>query len=399
MATFNGIAYFIDKQPIPALMFSTDACNSGGAGFYGGDRFYVHWEADEPHICDSHINEKELYTILLAARRWGPLWTNKRVTVYTDSDSSACALNKGTSPSPSFMQHIRELFWISATNNFLMTARHVKGTENTLADALSRLTDPTCATRAETDLEQWSRQNSDVMQIKCDHPPVSANALSVLPPQATSWIARLLWTRTPGPGYAVFLARTLKFSSIVGYLNIIRILHHEAGYENPLQDNWLLQTTLRGIRRYHGDSVQQKLPITPSILRAIHNKLDFSRAYHVVFWAACVVAFFSFFRAVITVRWSKTIQFKERTVLIPIPRITDCPLCPTTAVEKAFYLTDTAEPDGPTFVLPQETGPGFTPLTHKPLVTTLRTLLRQCGYPDSAYSGHSFRRVRMRTPT
>ncbi|KAI8516940.1 hypothetical protein Bbelb_055210 [Branchiostoma belcheri] len=149
-------------------------------------------------MCDSHINEKELFTILLAARRWGLLWTNKRVTVYTDSDSSACALNKGTPPppSPSFMQHIRELFWISATNNFLMTARHVKGTENTLADALSRLTDPTCATRAETDLEQWSRQNSDVIQIKCDHPPVSANALSVLPPQATSWIARLLWTRT-----------------------------------------------------------------------------------------------------------------------------------------------------------------------------------------------------------
>ncbi|XP_019631166.1 PREDICTED: uncharacterized protein LOC109475066 [Branchiostoma belcheri] len=96
--------------------------------------------------------------------------------------------------------------------------------------------------------------------------------------------------------YAVFLARTLKFSSIVGYLNIIRIFHQEAGYENPLQDNWLLQTTLRGIRRHHGDSDQQKLPITPSILRAIHNKLDFSWAYHVVFWAACGVAFFSFFR-------------------------------------------------------------------------------------------------------
>ncbi|KAI8487173.1 hypothetical protein Bbelb_349710 [Branchiostoma belcheri] len=48
--------------------------------------------------------------------------------------------------------------------------------------------------------------------------------------------------------YAVFLARTLKFSSIVGYLNIIRILHQEAGYENPPQDNWLPHNSLCGIR-------------------------------------------------------------------------------------------------------------------------------------------------------
>ncbi|XP_035676227.1 integrase/recombinase xerD homolog [Branchiostoma floridae] len=223
--------------------------------------------------------------------------------------------------------------------------------------------------------------------------------------------------------YAVFLARTLQYSSIVNYINIIRILHQEAGYGNPMQDNWLLQTTLRGIRRINGASVKQKLPITPDVLRAIHERLDLDQTQDVVFWAACTVAFFSFFRksnllpkttktfdpskqlcrkdfrifdwgAIITVRWSKTIQFKERTLQIPIPRIPGSPLCPTTALETAFSRTSTAAADGPAFVLPQETGQGvrFAALTHQPFVKTLRHLLKQCGYKDSDYSGHSFRR-------
>ncbi|XP_066298120.1 integrase/recombinase xerD homolog [Branchiostoma lanceolatum] len=221
--------------------------------------------------------------------------------------------------------------------------------------------------------------------------------------------------------YAVFLARTLKYNSIVNYLNIVRVLHQEAGLANPLHDNWLLQTTLRGIRRIHGDCVTQKLPITPDILRAMYLQLDFTQAKHVVFWAACLVGFFSFFRksnllpktaktfdpvkhlcrkdfrffewgAVITVRWSKTIQFRERTLQIPIPRVNGSPLCPTAALEKAFALTHAANRDGPAFVLPQETGTRYVPLTHQPFVTLLRHLLHLCGYPKTQYSGHSLRR-------
>ncbi|XP_078695708.1 LOW QUALITY PROTEIN: uncharacterized protein LOC144924455 [Branchiostoma floridae x Branchiostoma belcheri] len=279
--------------------YSADACISGGAGFYGGDWFYVHWEADEPHMCDSHINEKELYTILLTAP------AHRLLSCDT---SESC--------------HI---------------------------------------------LDSEASMDTDIQRFRC----------------------------------------------IVGYLNIIRILHQEAGYENPLEDNWLLQTTLRGIRRHHGDSDQHParhpqqtgfLPGLPcSILGSLcgcfllvlykSNVLPKTAKDFDATKQMCRKDFRFFDRgAVITVRWSKTIQFKERTVLIPIARITDSPLCPTTAVEKAFSLTDTAEPDRPAFVLPQETGPGFTPLTHKPFVTTLRTLLSQCGYPDSAYSGHSFRR-------
>ena len=38
--------------------------------------------------------------------------------------------------------------------------------------------------------------------------------------------------------YAAFLARSLKQSSIAGYLNIIGLMHKEFGIPNPLTDNW-----------------------------------------------------------------------------------------------------------------------------------------------------------------
>lgn len=41
----------------------------------------------------------------------------------------------------------------------------------------------------------------------------------------------------------------------------------------------------------------------------------------------------------ITIRWSKTIQFRERVVEIPLPCIPRSRLCPTTAIIHAFSFT------------------------------------------------------------
>ena len=47
--------------------------------------------------------------------------------------------------------------------------------------------------------------------------------------------------------YIAFLARSIKSSSINGYLNIVRIMHLEAGYPNPLVDNFEIRMLKRGI--------------------------------------------------------------------------------------------------------------------------------------------------------
>ena len=38
--------------------------------------------------------------------------------------------------------------------------------------------------------------------------------------------------------YMAFLARSLSPNSIPGYMNIIRLLHLDSGFVNPLLDNW-----------------------------------------------------------------------------------------------------------------------------------------------------------------
>jgi hypothetical protein len=55
---------------LPEVVISTDACVTGGAAYYNTDWVYVNWMIDFPSVSDMHINLKELFTVLLALRRW-----------------------------------------------------------------------------------------------------------------------------------------------------------------------------------------------------------------------------------------------------------------------------------------------------------------------------------------
>ena len=88
----------------------------------------------------------------------------------------------------------------------------------------------------------------------------------------------------------------MKYSSIVNYLDGIRWLHVMFDYPPPPLSHCRVQLTLRGLKRLLSASVQRKLPITPSILLALRNVMDFSLPLHRALWAAFLLGFFSFFR-------------------------------------------------------------------------------------------------------
>ncbi|MES9882073.1 MAG: hypothetical protein ABW185_14455, partial [Sedimenticola sp.] len=69
--------------------------------------------------------------------------------------------------------------------------------------------------------------------------------------------------------YIAFLSRKLCFTSIRQYLNVVRLVHIEAGHQNPLADNWYATSVLKGVRRVKGTATKQKLPITITVLKAI----------------------------------------------------------------------------------------------------------------------------------
>ncbi|VDI18828.1 Hypothetical predicted protein [Mytilus galloprovincialis] len=161
--------------------------------------------------------------------------------------------------------------------------------------------------------------------------------------------------------YIAHLSRRLKYNSLCNYLSIIRILHLEAGYSSPI-DTHLVSNVLKGARRVLGDVNTAKLPITPKILFKIFAIISFNDTKDVAFWAACLVAFFSFFRksnlltpsvndfdpdrhlsrhnvffredgVLLRISKSKTIQFAERCLDIPLPAIKNSPLCPSQALQ------------------------------------------------------------------
>lgn len=220
--------------------------------------------------------------------------------------------------------------------------------------------------------------------------------------------------------YIAYLSRRLSFSSIRQYLNIVRLLHLEAGLKNPLDSNWYVSSILKGVRRVKGDSSSQKLPITLDILKQIFLKLDLRNSFDRAFWAACLVGFFSFFRksnlliqshilfdpkrhlcasdaqftadgAVLTVRWSKVIQFRERILHIPLPKIGNSPFCPSTALLH-LNLENPICPIPVPLIRYCSPGASNVPLTHKLFTQKLHICLAACGFHASMYSGHSFRR-------
>ncbi len=219
--------------------------------------------------------------------------------------------------------------------------------------------------------------------------------------------------------YAALLARSLKYSSLRQYLNIVRLLHLEWGLPNPLVDNFQLSCVLKGIRREVGDRVVRKQPITPDLLLSILASLDVSVVVDAQVWAACLLMFYGLLRRsnvmspslaafvaakhlrrtdiifnktgiCLLIRWTKTIQFKERTLQIPLPRRPGHPLCPAQATFHALRLTAGAPPNGPALVVPSVHG--FIPLSPQLFVGKVRQALQSAGVDPQQYAGHSFRR-------
>lgn len=203
--------------------------------------------------------------------------------------------------------------------------------------------------------------------------------------------------------YATYLARTHKPASVRQYLCVIGLLHKEMGLSNPSKDSWLLTSTLRGIDRIKGCEVKRKKPITADVLLNIRSKLNLDQPVDAIFWGACLTLFYGLLRKSnlfpdraidfdaakqltreafaisgnalsIAIKWSKTIQLKEKTIVINLPCIYPHPLCPVTAILKAFKLNAGA-PSAQAFPL---SGPEF------------NRRVKVLAGPE--FSSHSFRR-------
>ena len=123
---------------------------------------------------------------------------------------------------------------------------------------------------------------------------------------------------------------------------------------------------LRGVKRFLGQAVSRKSPMTPSILHAPFDLSHFRIPLHAAMWALFLVAFFTFLRksnlvpdntrqisskvitlanlvftsagANIRVSATKTIQCQQRSLILPIPARPGSRLCPILALRRHLAI-------------------------------------------------------------
>ena len=220
--------------------------------------------------------------------------------------------------------------------------------------------------------------------------------------------------------FVVYLARSIKHSSIKNYLAAVRHYQIRQGFKLNLQKMTRLQLVLRGIKRDQGGQIRIRLPITIYHLQLFHLLLSIPSTKNfdsLMFWAAMTLAFFGFLRLGQLICNSKfnpdthltpdNISFnfiqemqkpKSMTILIKESKTdpfrvgqtitigsTSSPLCPVLAMKRYFTNRESLI-NGPLFV--HVSGK---PLTKQVLITETRSLLTKSGLNAAHYVGHSYR--------
>lgn len=136
-SAWNGVSLLAPlRRQSPDLELTTDASGSWGCGaFHEVDWFQLQWEEkSEP----PNITVKELTPIVLAAALWGHKWAGKTIRARCDNMAVVHILNSRTSKDNNAMHLVRCLCLIECYCNFTIVSKHIPGSHNDLADALSR---------------------------------------------------------------------------------------------------------------------------------------------------------------------------------------------------------------------------------------------------------------------
>ena len=141
MPEWNGRAFFLEPNATNAhdLSLYTDAAGAVGCGaYFRGQWFHHSWEPHQTLSGSTSIQWQELFAIVAAALTWGHLWSRKRIRFFCDNQAVVQVWQGKSSRHPRLMDLLRRLFFTAAQYNFSVSLKHVPGTQNTIADALSR---------------------------------------------------------------------------------------------------------------------------------------------------------------------------------------------------------------------------------------------------------------------
>ena len=135
---WNGISVMSSLGRVPpSSTVTSDASGRWGCGAFldSGKWFQCEWKGAWAEV---HITAKELLPIVLASALWGREWTGRTVLCRCDNAAVVAIIRSGRSKHPLCMHLLRCLSLFTAAHEITIIARHLPGSENGAADALSR---------------------------------------------------------------------------------------------------------------------------------------------------------------------------------------------------------------------------------------------------------------------
>ena len=124
------------------LNFFTDAAKHGALGFgaiFDQDWMFGQWGDEFIKNCDPSIEYLELFSLVIAVFAWSEKLRNSRVVVFCDNQTVMSVMNQTASSCKNCMVLVRMLTLCSLEYNMRIFAQWVRGTQNSLSDALSRM--------------------------------------------------------------------------------------------------------------------------------------------------------------------------------------------------------------------------------------------------------------------
>lgn len=220
--------------------------------------------------------------------------------------------------------------------------------------------------------------------------------------------------------FGQFLGRSFKsVESVKNYISGVKTLHQVLDVKFPSENMYQLTLVLRGMARSCPHLPQKALPMTPQILQDMYKFLDVTKSVDATYWCVFLFMFFLMARKsnmvpvsladfdphkqllrqdvkvlkgalLVFIKWSKTNQFGNRLLMIPLAAIPSSILCPVKAYCNMIDLMPASELD-PAFVV-KASDSSLVPLLYRQLQEKIKTLIARTGRDPDLYASHSFRR-------
>ena len=221
--------------------------------------------------------------------------------------------------------------------------------------------------------------------------------------------------------YAIYLSFTLQtVASIKAYCAMVCETHELKGLK-PIYRGRRYYKTIRSLSRILLHEVKQARPVTVEMLKKMALKVDTTNHKQLAVWVAILFGFFLFLRKsnlvpdtrlhnplqqlsrqdlkidqqllVVTIKWSKTIQFAQKKLQLPMMVDQDSTICP---VKWLLIMLRRIPAQGCHNLFSFQKQGIIVPITYRDLTVQLRQWIKDIGITESkSFSSHSLRHGRI----